>query len=214
MARGEKKGPLKKVVLVKSVKAPRHCGRTASYPTAPAQIPACGFFAPGSSEVLASARHSCQDGRRIRPIIVSRASGVDMWFHNPELLNQLLKPSPVIAASLAASVQIFHQQLQGSVKEDHQAGEITNYSIVIEIPSKLGIQLFEQLWQPHMAVLLTPLIEAFQRTSQVFAGCASLYVRFSSTVFPPTKLKAEEVKAGFARSDSRAERDYPSFLFG
>jgi len=32
-----------------------HRGRTAGYPTAPAQIPACGFSAPGSSEVLASA---------------------------------------------------------------------------------------------------------------------------------------------------------------
>jgi len=32
-----------------------YCGRTASYPTAPAQIPACGFFAPGSSDSLASA---------------------------------------------------------------------------------------------------------------------------------------------------------------
>jgi len=37
---------------------PRACpdrGRTASYPTAPAQIPACGFPAPGSSWILASA---------------------------------------------------------------------------------------------------------------------------------------------------------------
>ena len=32
-----------------------HRGRTVSYPTAPAQIPACGFPAPGSSEILASA---------------------------------------------------------------------------------------------------------------------------------------------------------------
>ena len=30
-------------------------GRTAGYPTAPAQIPACGTTAPGSSTVLASA---------------------------------------------------------------------------------------------------------------------------------------------------------------
>ncbi len=30
-------------------------GRTAGYPTAPSQIPACGITAPGSSELLASA---------------------------------------------------------------------------------------------------------------------------------------------------------------
>jgi len=31
-------------------------GRTASYPTAPAQIPACGTTALGSSEILASVK--------------------------------------------------------------------------------------------------------------------------------------------------------------
>ena len=35
--------------------ARRHRRRTTSYPIAPAQIPACGFPAPGSSEILASA---------------------------------------------------------------------------------------------------------------------------------------------------------------
>jgi hypothetical protein len=32
-----------------------HRGRDAGYPTPPAQIPACGFPAPGSSAILASA---------------------------------------------------------------------------------------------------------------------------------------------------------------
>ena len=41
-----------------------YCGRTASCPTAPAQIPACGTTAPGSSEILASAiRQSSQKER-------------------------------------------------------------------------------------------------------------------------------------------------------
>ena len=31
-------------------------GRTASYPTGPAQIPACGIIAPGFSEILVSAK--------------------------------------------------------------------------------------------------------------------------------------------------------------
>jgi hypothetical protein len=31
-----------------------------------------------------------------------------MWFHDPELLNQLLKPSPVLTAALAAPVKVFH----------------------------------------------------------------------------------------------------------
>ena len=41
--------------LVKKLSDPIGChGRTASYPTAPAQIPACGTTALGSSEILAS----------------------------------------------------------------------------------------------------------------------------------------------------------------
>src|SRR5262245_11239081 len=38
-----------------------HRGRTAGYPTAPAQIPACGFPAPGSSVRLAAAFLVAQD---------------------------------------------------------------------------------------------------------------------------------------------------------
>ncbi len=41
-----------------------HRGRTASYPTAPAQIPACGTTAPGFSEILASAKAIMQDQGR------------------------------------------------------------------------------------------------------------------------------------------------------
>jgi len=37
-------------------------GRTASYLTAPAQIPACGITALGSSEILASVKDKTQQG--------------------------------------------------------------------------------------------------------------------------------------------------------
>src|SRR5664280_2126637 len=36
-------------------------GRTASYPTAPSQIPACGITAQGSSKLLALSRHLYDD---------------------------------------------------------------------------------------------------------------------------------------------------------
>jgi hypothetical protein len=69
-----------------------------------------------------------------------------MWFHNPELFDQLLEPSPVVTATLTASVQIFHQQLHGSVEKLCQTGDIAINPIVIEIASEFGIQLLEQLW--------------------------------------------------------------------
>jgi hypothetical protein len=52
----------------------RHRSRSASYPTAPAQIPACGIIAPGSSEILTS--------RSTHPIALS------VWASGP------FKPSP------------------------------------------------------------------------------------------------------------------------
>ena len=40
-------------------------GRTASCPTAPAQIPACGTTAPGSSEILAPAIRQASQKERV-----------------------------------------------------------------------------------------------------------------------------------------------------
>jgi len=57
-----------------------HRGRTVSCPTAPAQIPACGFPAPGSSRILASA---------IRPRSVEAVSSVLLLF--PGLLRYSLQ---------------------------------------------------------------------------------------------------------------------------
>src|SRR3990170_7985633 len=37
-----------------------HRGRTASFPTAPARMPACGITVPGSSEILASRSGPCR----------------------------------------------------------------------------------------------------------------------------------------------------------
>jgi len=49
--------PKASIIRLKSSSGPVGChGRTASYLTAPAQIPACGTTALGSSEILASVK--------------------------------------------------------------------------------------------------------------------------------------------------------------
>src|ERR1700674_224538 len=54
-------------------------GRTASYPTAPAQIPACSFPAPGSSLILASAgRPSGGRVRNARRYVAGRARSAEV----------------------------------------------------------------------------------------------------------------------------------------
>ncbi len=72
----------------------------------------------------------------------------------------------------------------------------------------------EQLQQTQMPVLLAPYMEALQRVSQALAGCAPLDMRLSCTIFSPAELKAQEVKAGLARFDRRAEWYYPGLLMG
>jgi len=81
-----------------------HRGRTASYPTTPAQIPACGIIAPGSSGKLAfrsSLSHmTCHP--RFMPVH-------NPWFFNAKLLYQLVEPYPIIALALASLVELFPQ---------------------------------------------------------------------------------------------------------
>ena len=82
-----------------------HRGRTASYPTDPAQIPACGTTAPGSSEILTSAKASGQTGNKG----FSNPSGAidNVRSHHAELGQKLPEPIPIITFPLAAPVEIF-----------------------------------------------------------------------------------------------------------
>jgi hypothetical protein len=61
-----------------------YCGRAASYPTDPAQIPACGTTAPGFSEILASAKALRQTGDKDHPNTSWAADNVR--FHHAELV--------------------------------------------------------------------------------------------------------------------------------
>jgi len=81
-----------------------HRGRTASYPTGPAQIPACGIIAPGSSEALASAKALGQT-RDIHPSFASGAV-YDIGFHHAEFRQKLRETFPIVALALAAPVEI------------------------------------------------------------------------------------------------------------
>jgi hypothetical protein len=61
MRRSRSMGPNPQLCIIPRKGRGNHRGRTASYPTAPAQIPACGFPAPGSSVRLAAALRVAPD---------------------------------------------------------------------------------------------------------------------------------------------------------
>src|SRR5919109_5241544 len=90
-----------------------HRGRTASYPTGPAQIPACGIIAPGSSEVLASAKALGQ-ARDIHPSFASGAV-YEIGFHHAEFRQELPEPFPIVALALTAPVEELPNKLNGVV---------------------------------------------------------------------------------------------------
>ncbi len=80
------------------VREVNHHGRTASYPAAPVQIPACGTTARGSSKLLA-----LHNGRTTSFHCYSEAVAY-VWSREFENLYQFRKPFPVIAASLTATI--------------------------------------------------------------------------------------------------------------
>ena len=75
-------------------------GRTASYPTAPSQIPACGITAPGSSKLLA-----------LHPALILRflESMKYARFDYSKTLYQFHKSFPFVAFALTAPVKPFEK---------------------------------------------------------------------------------------------------------
>ena len=108
-----------------------HRGRTASYPTGPAQIPACGTIAPGFSEILASAKALSQ--ARDEHSSFTFGAIYDVWFHNAELGQELVETFPIIALALAALVEILLQVPDDMIMKLSQTWQVAMHAKVIEV---------------------------------------------------------------------------------
>jgi hypothetical protein len=75
-------------------------GRTASYPTAPSQIPACGTTAPGSSNLLTYALTILSDIPRSEVCMVDPAFLIRAMF--PLRATQIRRPLPHVVGSPAS----------------------------------------------------------------------------------------------------------------
>ena len=60
------------------------------------------------------------------------------------MLEEFLKPFPVEAAPLATPVEPFEQYPHCLPEELVQTGIVTDYSVVVEVPTEFGVQQFEQ----------------------------------------------------------------------
>jgi len=82
-------------IWLKDSSNPIDChGRTASYPTAPAQIPACGITALGSSEILASVK----DKSFILPSLLFPAGRFAFVIQSNSLANVILCRLRILSA--------------------------------------------------------------------------------------------------------------------
>lgn len=105
-----------------------HRGRTASYPAAPSQIPACGFPAQGSSVLFASYKSS------------SAPISYDPWSRYTELFEQFSETAPVVTLTLTTPVQPFEDDVTRMVVEGTQHVDITGYAIIVVVSQQFGTE--------------------------------------------------------------------------
>lgn len=186
-------------------------GRTVSYLTAPAQIPACGIIAPGFSEVFASAKalsqarddaHGCAFG-----------TYYDTWFSDVKPLHQLIEANPIVTLALTAPIEKFPQRPDGIEIERIETGKVAIYTEIIIVPAQFCVQCFEQFWYFAMTVFLAPKGEAFLGFSEGLASSALINMRFAHAIFAPSKLETKKVKTGHPQR-FRAKGDNLRFLCG
>jgi hypothetical protein len=106
-----------------------HRGRTASCPTTPAQIPACGIIAPGFSEVFASAKALSQTRGDAHDCALGTT--YNTWFSNAKPFHQLIKANPIVTLTLAAPIEKFPQRSDGIEIERIETGQVSIYTEVI-----------------------------------------------------------------------------------
>ena len=99
-------------------------GRTASCPTAPSQIPACGITALGFSELLAS-----------HTVFFLLEAMTYMGFDEWKVFKQLFKPCPIITVLLTAPIEPFKQYPFDMMIIIHHTLVIASNTVVIPVPS-------------------------------------------------------------------------------
>jgi hypothetical protein len=119
---------------------------------------------------------------------------------------------PIEAATLAPPVKPFEQDVQGLPEELVQASQVAYDTVVMEIPTELGIQLTEQRLQSQVSVLPAPHRKAIKRSSQLLARGSTLEVWPSSSIFSPVELKTQEVEPGLTGGLVTMKRDNPCLV--
>ena len=136
----------------------------------------------------------------------------DPWWLHLKVLKDSLEALPVVTVPLAPPIEPLQEYTQGAVEELLEARAVAVYSVVVVIPTELGVQPRKQHAEPPMAILPAPLGEALQGRPQLRARRASLQLRFPRSVLPPAKLNPQELKATLSRGLLAAEGEEARLL--
>jgi hypothetical protein len=116
------------------------------------------------------------------------------WPLNLEVHKESLEALPVIAGPLASPIKPLQESTYHAVEELLEARTVPVHSIVVVIPSEFAVSLLEQLAEPPMAILPTPVGEALQGRPQLRTRRASLQMCLPHSIPPPVKLKPQELE--------------------
>ena len=136
----------------------------------------------------------------------------DPWPLYLEVLQCRLEALPVITVPLAPPIEPLQEDAQRAIEELLEARTVPMHSVVLVIPAEFAVQLLKQHAEPPLAILLAPLGETLQRSTQLGARRAPLQMRFPRPILPPAKLKPQELKTSLSRGLLAAEGEDTSLL--
>lgn len=132
----------------------------------------------------------------------------------PEDLEQFRKPRPVVAAPLTAAIEHPEENPLHLIVEVIKAVEIPAKSVVLVVPSQLGIQLRKEDRFRQSTMLTAPRLDVGQGRT-VFRACRStLEHRLTPAPHSPSKLKPQEHEGAARLPLTRTEPNQVRFLRG
>ncbi len=134
------------------------------------------------------------------------------WPLNLEVGQESRETLPGIAGPLAPPIEPLQKDTYHAGDELLETRAVPVHSVVVVIPPELAVYLREQLAEPPMALLSTPLGEALQGRPQFGARRAPLQRRLPPAIPPPVQLKPQELKASLAWRLVAAEGQDPGLL--
>lgn len=116
----------------------------------------------------------------------------DVWSFELEDLDQIREALPVVAAPLAAAVQLAEKPPGDLIVEVIQPLVVAADTVVMVMPAQLRVEVGEEPFLAPPAVLTTPGLETRQRGTVFAPGGPAFQHRLPPATTPPAELESQE----------------------